>query len=109
MVEFIGSTVGTTAHKYIRSWKWRLRGTIITKINGHNITTPPNIDYIISDEVWNDKQTAKIEFGSLTAFAINGAGVPTLQTDQLNVITHHLNAINTKNTNNVVADIYKEF
>ena len=25
-VEFIGLTVGTTAHKYIRSWKRRIRG-----------------------------------------------------------------------------------
>ena len=28
--EFIAFTVGTTTHKYIMSWKQRLRGTIIT-------------------------------------------------------------------------------
>ena len=93
-VEFNGClTVGTTAHKYIRSWKQCLGETNITKINGHNITTPSNIDRVISDEVWNGKQTAKIEFWSLTTFEIDGAGVPTLQTDQHNVIAHHLNAI----------------
>ena len=37
-----------------------------------------------------------IEFGSLVGFAMSGEGVPTLQADQLNVIAHHLNEINTK-------------
>ena len=36
-----------------------------------------------------------IEFGSLVGFAKSGEGVPTLQADQLNVIAHHLNQINT--------------
>ena len=44
----------------------------------------------------NNKQTnIKIEFGSLVGFAMSGEGVPTLQADQLNVIAHHLNQINT--------------
>ena len=44
----------------------------------------------------NNKQTnIKIEFGSLVGFAMSGEGVPTLQVDQLNVIAHHLNQINT--------------
>ena len=37
-----------------------------------------------------------IEFGSLVGFAMSGEGVPTLQADQLNVIAHYLNEINTK-------------
>ena len=51
-------------------------------------------------------QEVNIEFGSLKAFAINGAGIPTLQADQLNVIAHHINAINMKNYKN--AAIYKQ-
>ena len=37
-----------------------------------------------------------IEFGSLVGFAMSGEGVPTLHADQLNVIAHHLNELNTK-------------
>jgi hypothetical protein len=43
----------------------------------------------------NNKQTTiKIEFGSSVGFAMSGEGVPILQSDQLNVIAHHLNSIN---------------
>jgi hypothetical protein len=38
--------------------------------------------------------TIKIEFGSLVGFAMSGEGVPTLKSDQLNVIAYHLNSIN---------------
>jgi len=37
----------------------------------------------------------RIEFGSLTAFAMSSEGVPTLQADQLNVIAHHIQTMNT--------------
>ena len=51
-----------------------------------------------------------MEFGSLTVFAINGNGVPTLQTDQLNVIAHHLNAINMKEEGHYMREeAYAEF
>ena len=42
----------------------------------------------------NKQTTIKIESGSLVGFAMSGEGVPTLQSDQLNVIAHHLNSIN---------------
>jgi hypothetical protein len=42
----------------------------------------------------NNQSSIKIEFGSLVGFAMSGEGVPTLQSDQLNVIAHHLNGIN---------------
>ena len=35
--------------------------------------------------------------------------MPTLQTDQLNVVAHHLNALKTKEDNHVAKDIYHEF
>jgi hypothetical protein len=41
----------------------------------------------------NKQTTIKIEFGSLVGFAMSGKEVPTLQSDQLNVIAHHLNSI----------------
>ena len=84
-VEFLGLCVGTTAHKNIQSWKWHLQGTVIKKINSYDVKTPYEIDTVLKEEVWDDKQTAEIEFGSLTAFAINGSGVPTLQMYQINV------------------------
>jgi len=38
----------------------------------------------------------KVEFGSLVGFAMSGDGIPTLQTDQMNVIAHHIHSICTK-------------
>ena len=38
----------------------------------------------------------KVEFGSLVGFAMSGEGIPTLQTDQMNVIAHHIHSIRTK-------------
>ena len=51
---------------------------------------------------------ARIEFATLTEFALNGNGVPTLQTDQLNVIAHHINAIQMMDNNHVSKNIYQE-
>jgi hypothetical protein len=43
----------------------------------------------------NIQTTIKIEFGLLVGFVMSGEGVPTLQSDQLNVVAHHhLNNIN---------------
>ena len=52
---------------------------------------------------------ARIKFATLTAFALNGNGVPTLQTDQLNVIAHHINAIQMMDNNHVSKNIYQEY
>jgi hypothetical protein len=94
-VELVEFQVGTSTHRHIiRSWKRRLRGTIITTINDGPITNEEDIKTVIQ-RTRNDKQTTiKIEFGSLVEFAMSGEGVPTLQSDQLNVIAHHLNSIN---------------
>ena len=39
------------------------------------------------------KKSIKVEFGSLAGFAMSGEGIPTLQTDQMNVIAHHIHSI----------------
>ena len=44
----------------------------------------------------NPKKNIIIEFGSLGRFAMSGKRFLMLQIDQLNVIAHHLNKINTK-------------
>lgn len=98
-----------TANKHIRAWKSHLRGTIITAINGKTVTSTSDIDQILREEKKDGKREAIFEFGLLTAFALNGNGVPTLQTDQLNVIAHHLNAITMKENGHVAKDIYLEF
>jgi hypothetical protein len=71
-----------------------LRGTIITTINNEPIRTEQNIIKVIQRSRNNNQSSIKIEFGSLVGFAMSGEGVPTLQSDQLNVIAHHLNGIN---------------
>ena len=105
-VEFIDMKVGSIAHNNIKNWKRRLRGTIITKVDGEAVTSVQQMKKIIEKAKRKKLQKVNVEFGSLKAFAINGAGIPTLQADQLNVIAHHINAINMKNYKN--AAIYKQ-
>ena len=106
-VEFINMQVGSIVHNTIKNWKRRLRGTIITKVNGETVTSVQQMKKLIKKAKRKKLQEANIEFGLLKAFAINGAGIPTLQANQLNVIAHHIiNAINMKNHRN--AAIYKQ-
>jgi hypothetical protein len=93
-VELVEFQVGTSTHRHIRSWKQQLRGTIITTINDEPIKNEKDIKAVIQRARNNKQTTIKIEFGSLVGFAMSGEGVPTLQSDQLNVIAHHLNSIN---------------
>ena len=44
---------------------------------------------------------ARVEFGSMKGFAINGIGIPALQVDQLNVIAHHVNKIQMEENGNI--------
>lgn len=57
-----------------------------------------NEDIIIAVEKArkNKPKNITIVFGPLAGFFMIGEGVPTLQADQSNVITHHLYEINTK-------------
>ena len=104
-IEFIDMKVGSIAHNNVKNWKRRLRGTIITKVDGETVTSVQQMKKVTEKAKRKKLQEVNIEFGSLKAFAINGAGIPTLQADQLNVIAHHINAINMKNHKN--AAIYK--
>ena len=105
-VEFIDMKVGSIVHNNIKNWKRHLRGTIITKVDGEAVTSVQQMKKIIEKARRKKLQKVNIEFESLKAFAINGTGIPTLQADQLNVIAHHINAINMKNHKN--AAIYKQ-
>ena len=96
-VEFIDMKVGSIAHNNVKNWKRRLRGTILTKVDGETVTSVPQMKKVIEKAKHKKLQKVNTEFGSLKAFAINGAGIPTLQADQLNVIAHHINAINMNN------------
>ena len=42
------------------------------------------------------KKSVKVKFESLAGFAMSGKGIPTLQTDQMNVISHHIHSIQMK-------------
>jgi hypothetical protein len=93
-VELVEFQVGTSTHRHIRSWKRRLRGTIIATINDETIRNEKDIIKVIQRARNNKQTTIKIEFGSLVGFAMSGEGVPMLQLDQLNIIAHHHNNIN---------------
>ena len=101
-VEFTDIEVGTAAHNRMKNWKRRLRGTVITKINGDTITSTKQMKEVIKKWYKDPKTTmARIEFGSMKGFAINGIGIPALQVDQLNVIAHHVNKIQMEENGNV--------
>ena len=55
-----------------------------------------HIEHAVGEARKPPSKRLNIEFGSLTAFAMSGEGVPTLQADQLNVIAHHLHTMKTK-------------
>ena len=96
LIELTEFQVGTTAHRHIRSWKRRLRGTIITKVNNDPITCVNDIKDTVQRACSKKQKNITIGFGSLVGFAMSGKGALTLHTDQLNVIAHHLNEINTE-------------
>ena len=92
----------TSSFRHIKFWKRRLRGTIITSVDGKPIHSETDIMEAISDARKKFSQSVRVEFGSLAGFAMNGEGIPTLQADQLNVIAHHLTAMNTN------CDVWKD-
>jgi len=95
-VELVELQVGSASHKNIRAWKSRLRGTIITEIEGYAIHSRDDIIAAIIKARHDRKRNVKIIFASLKGFAMSGQGVPTLQTDQLNVIAHHIHTMTTQ-------------
>ena len=95
-LELVDFQRGTSAHRYIRSWKRRLKGTIITTIDGTPINKLDDIINAVRTAKQQHQKQVKVEFGSLVGFAMSGDGIPTLQTDQMNVIAHHIHSICTK-------------
>ena len=101
-MELVEFQCGTTTHRHIRSWKRRLRRTIIILVNDELIRNDNDIIIAVENAKRARQKNITIVFGSLVGFAMSGEGVPTLQADQLNVIAHHLHEINTKSTRNKI-------
>ena len=95
-IELTSIQPGTSSHRHIKSWKRRLKGTIITAIDGQPVTSKEDMIQIVVDARKSGKRNLKFEFGSLAGFAMNCNGIPTLQADQLNVIAHHICSIQTQ-------------
>ena len=94
-IELVEFQVDTTTHYHIRSWKQRLRGTIVLSINGEPITNNMDTKTAVQRAHNNKQLNITIEFRSVVRFKMSGEGVPRLQADQLNNVAHHLNQINT--------------
>jgi hypothetical protein len=89
---------GTVSHKQIRRWKSRLRGSTIRMVDDITITDIEQFTETIRLKRLTGQLHVKIQFANPRWSAMSGDGLPTLQFDQLNVITHHLNAINNDGT-----------
>jgi hypothetical protein len=89
---------GTISHKQIRRWKSRLRGSTIRMVDDVTITDIAQFTETIRLKRLTGQLHVKIQFANPRWSAMSGEGLPTLQFDQLNVITHHLNAINNDGT-----------
>ena len=89
---------GTVSHKQIRRWKSRLRGSTIRMVDDITITDIEQFTETIRLKRLTGQLHVKIQFANPRWSAMSGDGLPTLQFDQLNVITHHLNAISNDGT-----------
>jgi hypothetical protein len=89
---------GTISHKQIRRWKSRLRGSTIRMVDDVTITDISQFTETIRLKRLTGQLYVKIQFANPRWSAMSGEGLPTLQFDQLNVITHHLNALNNDGT-----------
>jgi hypothetical protein len=94
-VVFTRCDPGTISHKRIRRWKSRLRGSIIRMIDDETVYTTADMVRILSEKREARKTHVTIQFAQPLWSSTSGEGVPTLHFDQLNVIAHHLHAINT--------------
>ena len=94
--ELLEFQLGSSTHQHICSWKRCLQGTLITSDNGEPIKCRDDIVTAVKQAKQKHKKSVKFKFGSLTGFAMSGEGIPTLQTDQMNVISHHIHSIQMK-------------
>jgi hypothetical protein len=84
---------GTIAHKQIRRWKSRLRGSTIRMLDEVTILNVEHLQETVRLKRLTGNTHITIQFANPSWSAMSGEGLPTLQFDQLNVIAHHLNAI----------------
>jgi hypothetical protein len=89
---------GTPAHKTIKRWKSRIAGSIIRLIDDQDVYIPAEVVQIMAEKRLQRKQYVTVQFAQPAWSATSSEGVPTLQFDQLNVIAHHMHAINTGET-----------
>ena len=76
--ELIEFQLGSSVHQHVWSWKWWLRGTVITSINGESIKCRDDIVTAVKQAKRKHKKSVKVKFGSLACFAMSGVGIPTL-------------------------------
>ena len=98
LVQFTRCDPGTSAHKNLRNWKSRFRGAVIRMIDDITITNRQHLAEVIQHKRLNRQQVIQIQFAHTTWHHMDGKGTPILQFDQLNVVHHHLRAINTGHT-----------
>ena len=65
-------------------------------VDGKPIKCRDDIETTVKQAKQQHKKSIKVEFGSLAGFAMSGERIPTLQTDQMNVIAHHIHSIQMK-------------
>ena len=68
----------------------------MTSVDGQPIKCRDDIVSTVKQAKQQHKKSIKVKFGSLAGFAMSGEGIPTLQTDQMNVIAHHIYSIRMK-------------
>ena len=91
-----GIEPGTIANAEIKNWRSRLRGSIVRMLDDIPITSPSQFKAVLREKRRANKHHAtriKIQFAHPKWSDMNGEGLPTMAFDQLNVVAHHLNAI----------------
>jgi hypothetical protein len=88
---------GTVSHKTIRRWKSRLKGSIICMIDDITITITDTaqLKRIIREKRHKGQTQGKIQFSQPLWSSMTCEGLPTVHFDQLNIIPHHLHAMQT--------------
>jgi len=87
---------GTTASKHIKNWRSRLRGSIVRMLDEETIQSPQHFRQILQEKKTKNRHhatTITIQFAHPKWGDMNGEGLPTMAFDQLNVVAHHLSAI----------------
>ena len=81
---------GTIAHKTLHSWRRRLRGAIIAKVNDTTIHTTKDFATAIDRARKSCSPTIRVEFSCTQWHLPNGEGIPVPQHNEMMNIAHHL-------------------